>query len=117
VQFLADENVPRSMVAWMRAEGHDVALASELSIGAPDIHWLDLAMTESRIIVSADKDFGELVYRDRLASHGIVLLRLDNLAVLLWLPRLQETWSIIEANPTGKFIVVTSNRVRVRPLV
>ena len=116
MRILTDENVPRSLLDWLRANSHDVVSASDLGMGEPDSRWLNFAETEQRIILTADKDFGELVFRDHLTSFGIILLRLDDLAVTTWVVRLQEVWGVIEANPTGSFIVVTSSRVRVRPL-
>lgn len=116
MRILSDENVPQSVVTWLRATGHDVTSASELGIGAPDTRWLTLAESEQRLILTSDKDFGELVFRDRLTTFGIILLRLDDVAVHAWVIRLQEIWSVVEANPSGCFIVVTSRRVRVRPL-
>ena len=116
MRILTDENVPRSVLAWLRATGHDVISASEVGIGDPDTRWLTFAESDQRLILTSDKDFGELVFRDRLTSFGIILLRLDDLPVPAWVTRLQEVWSVVEANPTGCFIVVTANRVRVRPL-
>jgi predicted nuclease of predicted toxin-antitoxin system len=116
MKFFADENVARAIVIWMRTNGHDVLFASEAQPGTADSEWLRLAENEKRLIITSDKDFGELVFRDRLNSHGIVLMRLDTLPISQRLARLQECWSIIEANPSGKFIVVTEKKVRVRPL-
>jgi len=116
VRFLVDENVPRSVVAWMRAQGHDVVWASEEGCGDPDPAWLARAEGEQRLIVTSDKDFGELVFRDRLTSYGVILLRLDDVAVPGWVARLEDVWGVIEANPSGRFIVVGSQRVRVRLL-
>jgi predicted nuclease of predicted toxin-antitoxin system len=116
MRILTDENVPQSVLTWLRATGHDVTSASELGIGAPDTRWLSLAESEQRLILTSDKDFGELVFRDRLTTFGIILLRLDDIAVPAWMTRLQEVWSVVEANPSSCFIVVTSQRVRVRRL-
>ena len=116
MRILADENIPRSVLLWLRAGGHDVTSASELGIGDPESRWLTLAESEQRLILPSDKDFGDLVFRDGLTTFGIILLRLDDLAVPAWVTRLQEVWSVVEANPSGYFIVVTSKRVRVRPL-
>ena len=116
MRILADENVPRSILTWLRANGHDVNSASELGIGDPDTRWLTLAESERRLILTSDKDFGDLVCRDGLSSFGIILLRLDDVAVPAWVTRLQVVWSVVEANPSGCFIVVSSKRVRVRPL-
>ncbi len=116
MRILADENVPRSVLTWLRATGHDVTSASEVGMGDPDTHWLTLAESEQRLILTSDKDFGDLVFRDHLTTFGIILLRLDDLPIPAWVTRLQEVWSVVEANPTACFIVVTSKRVRVRPL-
>jgi predicted nuclease of predicted toxin-antitoxin system len=116
MRILADENVPRSVLTWLRAEGHDVTSASDLGIGEPDTRWLTFAEAEQRLILTSDKDFGDLVFRDNLTTFGIILLRLGDVVVPAWVTRLQEVWGVVEANPSGSFIVVTSKRVRVRPL-
>ena len=116
MRILTDENVPQSVLTWLRATGHDVMSASELGIGDPDTRWLTLAESEERLILTSDKDFGDLVFRDSLTSFGVLLLRLEDVAVPAWVTRLQEVWGVVEANPSGCFIVVTSKRVRVRPL-
>jgi predicted nuclease of predicted toxin-antitoxin system len=68
MRFLADENIPNVIIRWLQAEGHDVLMATALAAGASDRHWLDLAEAEKRIIITSDKDFGELVFRDRRNS-------------------------------------------------
>ena len=67
-------------------------------------------------MVTSDKDFGKLIFRDRLNSHGIVLIRMQRLNLRERLARLATVWSSVEANPQGKFIVITEGRVRVRSL-
>jgi predicted nuclease of predicted toxin-antitoxin system len=116
MNVLADENIARDIVGWLRGNGHDVVYAAEVRPGALDTDWLTKAEQEARIVLTSDKDFGELVFRDGLNSHGIVLLRLADLTVAEALVRLQGVWSVIEANPAGQLIVVTENKVRVRPL-
>jgi predicted nuclease of predicted toxin-antitoxin system len=116
MKVFADENVAKGIVQWLRANLHDVLYAPEELPGAPDVDWLARAEQEERIVLTADKDFGELVFRDGLNSHGIVLLRLNDVTAADALARLQKVWSIVEANPTGRFIVVTPHRTRVRPL-
>jgi predicted nuclease of predicted toxin-antitoxin system len=116
MRFLIDEDVPKLMIDWLKGTGHDLLLAGELAPGQEDRHWLRQAEADERIIVTADKDFGELIFRDRLNSHGIVLLRLFDMVLADRLTRLQETWSIVESNPSRRFIVITSKRVRVRKL-
>ena len=77
MRFLADENVSRSVVNWMRTGGHDVAWAYELARGEPDFHWLELANAEQRIVVTSDKDFWRsgLPRSARLARSLAVAIR------------------------------------------
>lgn len=116
MKYLADENVAAKIVAWLRNRGDDVRFAAEERPGELDSQWLYEAEAEERLIVTSDKDFGELVFRDRLNSHGVVLLRLKDLSVEERLRRLEQCWSVVEANPAGCFIVITRQRVRVRPI-
>jgi predicted nuclease of predicted toxin-antitoxin system len=116
VHILADANVPRAIVTWLVDQDHDVLYAAEARVQTADIDLLTEAEADGYIILTEDKDFGELVYRDRRNSHGIVLLRMPDVPVTGRLARLQDAWEIIESNLPGNFIVVTPNRLRVRPL-
>src|SRR5262245_60864885 len=103
LKLLADENIAGDMVAWLRKLGCDVVYASEHHARAADVELLKSAESEGRLILTEDKDFGELVFRDRLNSHGVVLLRMGKLAIAKRIERLAETWSIVESNPHGRF--------------
>ncbi|MBL8826196.1 MAG: DUF5615 family PIN-like protein [Planctomycetaceae bacterium] len=116
MRLFADENVSRGIVNWLRQSGHDVTYGSETSPGATDSTWLALAEAQQRLVITSDKDFGELVFRNRLTTYGIILLRLDELPLRERLARIQNAWAVVESNPAGKFIVITESRVRVRPL-
>jgi predicted nuclease of predicted toxin-antitoxin system len=116
MKFFADENVARLIVQWLRQRGHDVLYAVDAAPGRDDDVWLHQAEQSERLVVTADKDFGDLIFRDRLNSHGVVLIRMHRLCLRERLARLAEVWSIVEANPQGKFIVITEGRVRVRNL-
>jgi predicted nuclease of predicted toxin-antitoxin system len=116
MKFFADENVAQLIIQWLRQAGHDVLSAAEAGPGEDDAVWLHRAEQSGRVIVTSDKDFGELIFRDRLNSHGIVLLRMQRLSLRERLARLTRVWSIVEANPKGKFIVITEGRMRVRGL-
>ncbi len=116
LKLLADENIAADMVAWLRKLGCGVVYASEQPARAADVELLKSAEPEGRLIPTEDKDFGELVFRDRLNSHGVVLLRMGKLAIAKRIERLAEAWSIVESNPHGRFIVITAKRIRVRPL-
>jgi len=116
MRLFADENVARAIVAWLRDLGHDVLYAPEIQPGAADSEWLRRAEAEGRILLTMDKDFGDLAFRDRLTSYGIVLLRLGDMPLADRLARLERAWASVEAHSIGKFVVITPNKIRLRDL-
>ena len=115
MRLLADENIHGGIVQWLRSQGHDVLCATETLQGTDDV-LLHIAQHQERLLLTADLDFGELVFRERLTSHGVVLLRMEDLVVQERIARLHAVWAILEAHALGQFMVITEERVRVRPL-
>jgi len=76
VTFLADEGVDRQIVERLRLDGHQVAYVAEKSPGITDEVVLMESRTSASVLITADKDFGELVFRRRQASTGVLLIRL-----------------------------------------
>jgi predicted nuclease of predicted toxin-antitoxin system len=75
-KFLANENVPSRVVESLRSAGHDVHWVSETTPGASDEAVLNAANAERRVLLTFDKDFGELAFRLGIRSTcGIILLR------------------------------------------
>ncbi len=76
MRVLGLENFPRIAVESLRADGHDVAWVWEDGKGSSDASILERAQIEERIVVTFDKDFGELAFRSRLPSScGVILFR------------------------------------------
>lgn len=75
MKFLVDECTGTSVVACLRDEGHDAVAVVEVMPEADDEEILDRAVAEGRMVVTNDKDFGEMVFRSGLAHRGVVLLR------------------------------------------
>lgn len=77
MRFLANENFPRAAVEALRADGHDVSWIRTEAQGIPDDAVLARAHADGRVLLTFDKDFGELVLkRGARASHGIILFRI-----------------------------------------
>jgi predicted nuclease of predicted toxin-antitoxin system len=77
MRFLADENFPLDAVEALRQNGHDVAWIRSDSPGIADPQVLERAQAEGRIVLTFDKDFGELAFREKLpAMTGIILFRI-----------------------------------------
>lgn len=72
---LANENIPMSVVMALRQDGHDVAWVIETTPGAADEDVLQAAIDQQRLLLTLDKDFGELVFRSGRQAQGIVLVR------------------------------------------
>lgn len=79
MNLLADESVDRQIVQRLRRDGHRVVYVAEAQPGMPDGDVLALADHEAALLLTADKDFGEIVYRQRLHTRGIVLIHLAGL--------------------------------------
>ena len=77
MRFLADENISRLVVERLRAAGFDVSSVRETRPGASDKDVLDEAGSDDRVLITEDRDFGELVVRQRLKVRGMILLELD----------------------------------------
>ena len=115
-RFLADENVSRLVVERLRAAGFDVSSVRETRPGASDKDILDAAGSDDRVLITEDRDFGELVVRQRLKVRGVILLELDRVTNAAEAELVAEVVRIHESKLTGNLLVVEPARVRVRPL-
>src|SRR5436853_6978828 len=95
------------IVNWLSSLGHDGYFAADQKPGEKDPAWLRQCESEGRLILTADKDFGELIFRDHMNSHGVILLRMEHLTIRERLVRLRSCWSVVEENASGKFIVIS----------
>jgi predicted nuclease of predicted toxin-antitoxin system len=116
MNLLANENFPRSAVEALRAAGHDVVWARTNMTGATDAEVLARAQADGRVLLSFDKDFGELAFRSGLpATCGVVLFRFAPVSPEF----VAERVVTILAGTTpwvGHFAVVEETRIRLRPL-
>jgi predicted nuclease of predicted toxin-antitoxin system len=77
MRWLADECVDAGLVSHMRAAGHDVMYMAEVAPAASDALVMMRARAERRLLLTEDKDFGDLVFRHGQSVPGIILLRID----------------------------------------
>jgi predicted nuclease of predicted toxin-antitoxin system len=116
MRFLADENISCLVVERLRVSGFDVSSVAATSPGASDNDVLATASSEDRILITEDRDFGELVVRQRLRARGVVLLELDRLSNAA---EAELVTAVLSANANklvGKLVVIEPGRVRIRPL-
>ncbi len=116
MKLLANENLPLDMIEALRGAGHEVAWIRTDSPGADDVAVLARAVAENRVLITFDKDFGELAFQQKLpATCGIILLRITAASS-------QEAAKKVAAALTGRddwpghFSVIDDWRIRIRPL-
>ena len=117
MRWLADECVHAPVVAGLRAEGHEVVYAAETSQQTKDAILAREALRTGCILLTEDKDFGDLAFQERRAAPGIVLLRIASARRSMKWPRLKAA---IEKHGDGlyrSFTVVEEHRIRCQPFV
>ena len=116
MKLLANENFPLLAVKALQDLGHDVLWARSDMRGEADDVILQRAQAEDRLVVTFDKDFGELAFRWGLpASCGVILFRLRTQSPDYVRNRVVEILAA-RADWLGHFFVVEEHRIRVRPL-
>ena len=117
MRFLADENFPSASVNRLRESGHDVAFVVEDSPGMEDAGVMARAAEERRVLLTFDRDYGELIYRFELPSPaGIVYFRLTSAAPEEPAERLLRLLDARGFTLEGKFTVMERERARQTPL-
>jgi predicted nuclease of predicted toxin-antitoxin system len=117
LRFFADECCDTGLVASLRKEGHDVLYIPEEEPGLHDEVVLQRAYVERRILLTEDKDFGELVYRLRKPATGIVLIRISVEQRQSKWPRLKKLIDKYADRLPGHFVVLNIDKFRFRPLL
>ncbi len=116
LRLLADENCPSTAVMALRAVGHDVLWVQTDNLGATDEQVLQQAQRDARILITFDKDFGELAFRSKLpAQSGIILFRITKSSpaatakIIVKALASRTDWA-------SHFSVVDDTRIRMIPL-
>lgn len=116
MKFIADEGVDGTLVHLLREAGHDVFYFAESLQSTDDSIILEIANSENRILITRDKDFGELVWRMKMVHSGIILVRAEELNSF---SRSKLVAEFIEANQellSAHFIVIQPGAARVRKI-
>jgi len=119
VKFLVDHNLSPVVAEHLRTAGHDAVHTGDIGLAtAEDIEILEVARDQSRVIVSADTDFGTLLAAQRTTTPSLLLIRLrgprraDELVELL----IANLGAVTEDLHDGAVVVVEDERVRIRRL-
>jgi predicted nuclease of predicted toxin-antitoxin system len=117
VRLVADENCDFSVVIDLRAAGYDVVSITEQMAGADDEAVIDFARSERRLLVTEDKDFGQLVFAAAKQNSGVILIRYPALARSALTAALLKLLSDNGESLYSRFAVLEPGRVRITQLV
>ncbi len=116
MRLLANENIPLDAINALRKDGHDILWIRAEAPGSTDVEVMALAQEQDRVLITFDKDFGELAFRSKQpAACGIILFRVPMTSaayiahVLVKAIGSRSDWK-------GHFAVVERDRIRMRPL-
>lgn len=112
MRFLVDECTGPRVAAWLIAEGHEVFSVFDQARGLQDDDILAKALNENWILITNDKDFGELIYRERRDHNGIVFLRLADERSANKIDVLRQLLVAYSDKLSGQFVIVTETKVR-----
>lgn len=114
MRLIVDESTGAAVVAYLRAAGHDVLAVAEAMPQADDLAILERAEHEARVLVTNDKDFGELAFRFGRTHAGVLLLRLhEDLST----KRVEIVHAVLDRwadRLPGRFVVATEQGIRFR---
>jgi predicted nuclease of predicted toxin-antitoxin system len=117
MRWLANENYPRASIALLRQAGLDVLAISETAPSINDEDVLALANTEQRVILTFDRDYGELIFRRLLpCSSGVIYFRFIPMTPTEPAERLLQLLGIAGLQLEGLFTTAECQHVRQRPM-
>jgi predicted nuclease of predicted toxin-antitoxin system len=117
MNFLADENIETEIVDLLRNSGYEVEYVLEMSPGVGDKEIVSRANKNNSILVTSDKDFGELVFRQRLVHNGVILIRLHGIATEKKAEIVLNFVKEYNSKIPNSFSVITKSNIRIRSLI
>jgi predicted nuclease of predicted toxin-antitoxin system len=112
MRFLVDECTGPKVAAWLRGQGHEIFSVFDESRGMEDDEVIQKAYSESWILITNDKDFGEKVYRERHPHRGVIFMRLEDERAANKIEVLRRLLQGYVDRLADRFVVVTDTRVR-----
>lgn len=117
MRFLLDENLGKKIAYFLQELGHPTLRIREIAPGTDDYDVLNLAIANKAILITSDKDFGKLIFKEKQPHLGVILLRLEHETSDYKIKALKKVFSK-SRELSKKFIVVTEKdgrfKIRVR---
>lgn len=114
MKLLVDVGVGKAVESWLEGQGFDVKAVRELNPRMTDRDILSLAVSESRIIITMDKDFGAMIFQSGMAHAGVLLLRLEEAPSTEKVRIVRDIVTQYRSSLSGNYCVYQNHRLRVR---
>ena len=114
MNLLADESIDKCIVDELRQNGHSVLYIAEFAPSIDDETVLHQANQNHALLLTQDKDFGELVFRQGLVHMGVVLIRLSGLSPAAKATSVSTALANHEDELLEAFSVISPGRIRIR---
>lgn len=115
MKFVADEGIDWPIVSRLRELNHSVWYVAEMSPSIPDDEVLSQAIAQQAILLTYDKDFGEMVFRQHHHFPGIILMRLHGLEMAQKTAVIENLLNHHRTELANTFTVITPTKIRIRP--
>jgi len=116
LRFLVDVGVGKGIEKYLLEEGYDTKAVRDIDPRMEDEEIIRVAVAENRMVVTMDKDFGELVYHSSMRHCGVMLLRLEDAPG----PEKLQVFKYIIKNYSSRikdsFCVFQNNRLRIKKI-
>jgi predicted nuclease of predicted toxin-antitoxin system len=112
MKFLVDECVGPVVAQWLKQKYDAISIYDYLT-GIDDNDVLQKAFLENRILITSDKDFGEIIFKSKKQHCGIILLRLDDERPSNKIVVLDSVLQRHSEELFGNFVVITEKTIRV----
>ena len=114
IPLVADESVDFNIVKTLRSVGYPVYSIQESNSGISDLEVLEIAVIQKAILITEDKDFGEIVFRQKKSHFGILLIRFENkIGIEKWHEVATAFDNHIE-DFAGSFTVISDKHIRIK---
>ena len=114
LKFLIDVGVSKKVEEWLIRNGYDIKTVRDINPRMDDDKILSIAAHENRMVITMDKDFGELVYHSNLTHSGVLLLRLEDAKADKKVKTIEKILSEYSDRLQNNFCVFQYGRLRIR---
>jgi len=114
LKFLVDVGVSKKVEEWLLRNGYDIKAVRDINPKMDDDKILSIAVSENRMVVTMDKDFGELVYNSGLPHSGVLLLRLEDAKADEKVKTIEKILTEYSDRLLNNFCIFQHGRLRIR---